>query len=427
MIKSKNNSDEYFSLAEDVYLVNGKARSCLYDLKNCELYSISNKTAEVVKQLVILPNFYTTLSDNEQTIVEKVLESDLLIKTKNLQKLIDIKSLKKTLPLSFAWIEVTKKCNLRCSFCYEDSSSNCHEKITVKDFLHIRNELIEAGIKQIQFIGGEPLLLKENLKEMISLCKENFSHIEIFTNGTLIDEKWCKFFKKFNILIALSVHSYIAANHDKITGVIGSHCKVINAINLLEKHGIKYRIATIRTKGCALGKKPTNCPYKIRTDNVRLTGRANISQYTYKMFKEKAITKDTFRSSISRNAIIRNVSGHKCFTKNLYIASNLDVFPCVMERRFTHGNLDQNKLKNILDQNIRLLSKDHINNCKDCEYRYACYDCRPDANGADKLSKPWYCTYDPQHGKWLDIRLVWTNDHIMGRSAHSLESAQSPF
>ena len=43
------------------------------------------------------------------------------------------------------------------------------------------------------------------------------------------------------------------------------------------------------------------------------------------------------------------------------------------------------------------LSKDRIPGCKDCEFRYACFDCRPDAmeGSSDYLSKP-KCGYDPR-------------------------------
>ncbi len=47
--------------------------------------------------------------------------------------------------------------------------------------------------------------------------------------------------------------------------------------------------------------------------------------------------------------------------------------------------------------------KDQIQTCKDCEYRYACTDCRAylqDSN--NPLSKPAKCEYDPYSGKWLD-------------------------
>lgn len=48
-------------------------------------------------------------------------------------------------------------------------------------------------------------------------------------------------------------------------------------------------------------------------------------------------------------------------------------------------------------QQMSELSKDEIDGCKDCEFRYACFDCRPDAmgNSGDIKRKP-ACGYDPR-------------------------------
>jgi len=51
------------------------------------------------------------------------------------------------------------------------------------------------------------------------------------------------------------------------------------------------------------------------------------------------------------------------------------------------------------------LTKDKVLVCKDCEYRYACFDCRPlaaDSNCGKNYSTapaPRY-TYDPYSGEW---------------------------
>ena len=47
------------------------------------------------------------------------------------------------------------------------------------------------------------------------------------------------------------------------------------------------------------------------------------------------------------------------------------------------------------------ISKDHISICRDCEFRYACSDCRAYLeNPDDALSKPLKCGYDPYSGTW---------------------------
>ena len=76
-----------------------------------------------------------------------------------------------------------------------------------------------------------------------------------------------------------------------------------------------------------------------------------------------------------------------------------------MEKEFRIGDLKQASLKEItesetLDQ-IWGMTKDYIEGCQDCEYRYACHDCRPKARDDDNiLAKPKDCLYEPSQGRW---------------------------
>lgn len=51
------------------------------------------------------------------------------------------------------------------------------------------------------------------------------------------------------------------------------------------------------------------------------------------------------------------------------------------------------------------MNKDFINGCADCEYRYTCFDCRPNTLSGNIAEQPWYCTYNPESGKWQDVDL----------------------
>jgi hypothetical protein len=53
-------------------------------------------------------------------------------------------------------------------------------------------------------------------------------------------------------------------------------------------------------------------------------------------------------------------------------------------------------------------TKDQVMVCRDCEYRYVCFDCRPlseaaAAGRADYLHAPYpRCTYNPYTGEWSE-------------------------
>lgn len=296
---------------------------------------------------------------------------------------------------------------MACPFCYEKSDASSRKKMNFADFKIAINHLIEANIKRIQLIGGEPLLLNDDLKDMILYSRKSFDFVEVFSNGTLIDREWCKFFNEHELCIALSIHSYLPEQHNKLVNLAGAHESITTAVNLLNEHRVKYRIATIRNKNCRIGKPGANIAYTLRPKNPKVVGRAQIRQYDYQMFARKAITKATFSKPITKRVVGIAIAGFRCFLKNLYISTDLTVYPCVMERRFNYGNLKEQRLKNLLRDRRRFLSKEDVDGCRDCEYRYACFDCRPDANGADFDQKPWYCSYNPAEGTWKNLQTMF--------------------
>lgn len=46
------------------------------------------------------------------------------------------------------------------------------------------------------------------------------------------------------------------------------------------------------------------------------------------------------------------------------------------------------------------ITKDQISVCRDCEFRYACTDCRAYTENGEALAKPSSCTYNPYTAQW---------------------------
>lgn len=408
----------YYALNKDVYLVRGAKKHCLYDLSNGNLYHITDPAAQIIAT-VINADAAPVLSEDQEAVITQLLEEQLLVQQAEKGKLTDIQSLRKSPMPYFSWIEVTRKCNLACSFCYEGSDPHCVERMSLKEFKYVADQLKENGIRQIQFIGGEPMILRDELRQMIDYCRDYFEFIEVYSNGVLINESWAQYFKNNNIYVALSIHSYIAEEHDRLTTVKHSHRKVLRGLNLLKQYKVKYRIGTVRSSSCNIGEKPAGTNYTLKPKAPKVVGRADLSDYSLEMFKQKAITKATKQYKLNREAVITALSGHQCFSKDLYISSLLDVYPCVMERRMSHGNLKQKPLKDILNQDIIKFNKDKIEGCKDCEFRYGCFDCRPDSNGHGLDQKPWYCSYNAKTGEWADLEQMY---EYLKKKTNKLES-----
>lgn len=392
----------YYSLNKNVYIVSGKAKGCIYDFNKSKLFSVNKALSDKLIEINKIGLSVDCVNYELKEVLQRLIENELIIISKTHYSNHIEEVVREDTGCRFAWVEITNKCNLKCIHCYNESDSHCDNIMSLKDFYRVVDYLIGNGIFKIQITGGEPFLNKNILKKMLDYIVGKFSFVEIFTNGTLISDDWFEYLKKNNIHIALSVYSYNSQMHDFVTKVQGAFDRTNTTIKTLKKFGIPYRVCNVLMKGVELGKKNTSL-YTLNEDKdvVRVTGRADFNLLNEELIKKRLITKETFQHPITKPFCQRLISGHNCFNEKMYIAANLDVFPCVMERRIKHGTLTQDNFQ--LDNAIRKLTKDKIKECSECEYRYACFDCRPNSLSNKLNEKPWYCTYNPLTGVWENI------------------------
>jgi radical SAM protein with 4Fe4S-binding SPASM domain len=389
-----------YYLNKNVYWVRGAQNSCLYDFNQSKLYWLNRDTTLFLQEVLNAKELLTgeaalTLSQFQE--VALIAEDEQNASTEDIESILVANE-----KIEFCWIELTDKCNLKCVHCYNSSDMSCKHSLTLGELKHLVDELVAFGIKTVQLIGGEPLLIKNTVFfEMIDYVSTHFESFEIFCNGTLLDEVVVKNIAKYsNAKVAVSLYSFIASEHDKITGIAGSQKKTLNAIDLLKQHNIPVRYVGIYVDRLKVGQhKEYGKNYK--QDYIRLTGRANLNLYNPTLLREKLITLDKFTSKCTKERVL-DLHKTKCFSKFLYISSNFDVFPCVMERRVKHGNLRNERLPTIIQKKLLHHSKNDVEGCKDCEFRHLCKDCRPDSLSGIFNDKPWYCTYEVYNGKCIN-------------------------
>ncbi|MEO0253273.1 MAG: radical SAM protein [candidate division WOR-3 bacterium] len=132
---------------------------------------------------------------------------------------IQIKELLERKVLRHLILNITENCNLRCKYCiysgvywYERKYSNNFAKIEIikKGLEYFLNNSQNSSKIYISFYGGEPLLRKNVIKEVIEWVKNNFRINQnvffiIDTNGTLINEKNIEMFIKNKIILQISL------------------------------------------------------------------------------------------------------------------------------------------------------------------------------------------------------------------------------
>jgi len=113
-----------------------------------------------------------------------------------------------------------------------------------------------------------------------------------------------------------------------------------------------------------------------------------------------------FNTNLSK--ILEAVKHNSCLHKKIGIDINGNIKNCPLMPE-SSGNIYQSTLEEALEipgfKKYWNLTKDHIEVCKDCEFRYICTDCRAYTelthtnNGLD-TSKPLKCGYNPYTEKW---------------------------
>jgi len=116
-------------------------------------------------------------------------------------------------------IEITNKCNFKCSFCFINEEIKNDKQKKELDFDHLINMidyLVENGMMLCVITGGEPLM-HSKFVDIYKYLKMKGVMVTVFTNASLIDEKVLKLFKQFPpYKIEVSIYSVRQSNFDKI-------------------------------------------------------------------------------------------------------------------------------------------------------------------------------------------------------------------
>lgn len=146
-------------------------------------------------------------------------------------------------------------CNLACEYCYYLEKAGFYPE--VKNHI-LTDELLEKFIKEyiecqttneilFTWHGGETLMRPLSFYKKAIELQRKYSRGRqidncIQTNGTLLTDEWCRFFKENNFLVGISIdgpqefHDEYRRNKQGLP----SFYKVMKGIELLKKHQVEY-------------------------------------------------------------------------------------------------------------------------------------------------------------------------------------------
>jgi len=313
------------------------------------------------------------------------------------------------------YITLTKRCNLRCKYCYKvlDSLTDKRDMgLSEAEIIlcKIKRYALENKIERLDlgFTGGEVLLLgKTYLQNLFKLCQEILGdgrfkiRIYLQTNLTLVDEDFVKIFKDYKVAVDTS-HDVVGEQRVNIAG--GSvDKKIIDKIILMFKNDIRLvgSIVVINKYNYDRMRDIYDFYSQIATDfhtlhldpaSFRFYPKLTVKKYIKalkdlsRIYLFDSNPKISVQNIDSYVRLLKNGPGghvlctfsRNCLDGHLYIENNGDVYPCdsLRYREFYMGNLLKMSIDELRRSKVlRKLSKRNHKikkECGSCNYLSIC-------------------------------------------------------
>ena len=292
-------------------------------------------------------------------------------------------------------------CNLKCKYCYFDNCKASEPPVLLKEKVIEKFKLFSKYTGRITVWAGEPLYNKEifgELCELVNLYLPNYK-INIYTNGTLLNDWWADFIISHNVHINLSHDGpgqkyrgynflenpdhnesikrlYDAGLFRKFKTVL--HNKNYSTKNIIEFFS-QYSDKIDRKVGC----------------DVLLISPNSLSENTF-IFKSEEDKQNLYNDTVWATVdIIKNLENNSSYLKRYYQLSDIFKVVRVMDKVF--NNVPSNRIavcdgtssiaytsdgkkipchcfseKIVVNKDVKLDLSYVFKKCSKCEFAYTC-------------------------------------------------------
>jgi radical S-adenosyl methionine domain-containing protein 2 len=105
---------------------------------------------------------------------------------------------------------LSRECNYRCSYCFHTQTSDYVMRL--RDIQHGLTLLRDAGMRKLNFTGGEPFLHAHTvLGPLVAFCKTDLDleSVSIVSNGSRVTRDWFEEYGAFLDILAISCDSFV--------------------------------------------------------------------------------------------------------------------------------------------------------------------------------------------------------------------------
>lgn len=297
-------------------------------------------------------------------------------------------------------IEMTHACNLRCGYCYASAGKPLADELSLQEIVGAVEQAASLGARKIVILGGgEPCMYKD-LHVLIEHVRGMGLDVELFTNGTLIDEARAAFLYECGVSVVVKRNSLVESVQDELAGVPGAFGRIEKGLAALMEAGYPDKTHGLGVQTVICGKNLGEIPELWRWARDRgiqpyfecLTIQGRLSE-NMALNVSPEETRQVFLELCRTDREVYGVSwtphpplvSARC-ARHLYsilLTANGDFHPCVGVA-IPVGNVRRDRLADVLAASPVLCDMRNIydrirGRCRDCQLNGECYGCRGNA------------------------------------------------
>lgn len=303
------------------------------------------------------------------------------------------------------WIELTRRCNLRCNHCFVRAGTPMPNELTTQELYSLLDDLKRMNTLSVTLSGGEPMCHPDFGRILRRACELGFV-VSVATNGLLITKErladFPKDHKDLRVGVSLEGAGDYSALRGKVSfeqlsekllllkdnGILTTVMATMSSKNIDElrrvfewcvEHGIAFR--SVQFSPIGRGEEAANRDLMLTRDDVEKASRLWLDETLFEMEINKSIGICVAKIFDYTFQLVYSTKRCKGGRSLAYVSADGSVYPCsicVATGDYKAGNVREKRFSELWRdsfQGIRSFIWEDFKGCAGCELSGGDYFC----------------------------------------------------